>query len=54
MSQEQLVFDIDAMLHEAAVDAAPEWTGAPLRFTAAYQAPDALDAAVEHWKSLTK
>ncbi len=36
------------MLHEAA----PEWLGAPLHFTAAYYSPVELDAAFEHWQFL--
>lgn len=56
MSEEQLAFDIEGMLHEAAVkaavEAAPDWTGAPLRFTTAYFPPADLDAAFEHWQLL--
>lgn len=52
MSEEQLALDIEGMLHEAAVEAAPEWTGAPLHFTTAYYSPDELDAALEHWHFL--
>ena len=40
------------MLHDAAVEAAPEWTGAPLHFTTAYYPPAELDAAFEHWQFL--
>lgn len=52
MSEEQLAFDIEGMLHEAAVESAPEWHGAPLHFTTAYYSPDELDAAFEHWQFL--
>ena len=52
MTDEQLAFDIEGMIHEAAVAAAPQWTGAPLRFTTAYHPPAALDAAMEHWQFL--
>lgn len=52
MSDEQFAFDIEGMLHAAAVEAAPEWTGAPLHFTTAYYPPAELDAAVEHWQFL--
>ena len=52
MTEEQFAFDIEAMLHEAQVEAAPEWTGAPLHFTTDYYPPEALDAALEHWQFL--
>lgn len=52
MTEEQLAFDIEGMLHDARVEAAPEWTGAPLHFTTAYHSPDDLDAAFEHWQFL--
>lgn len=52
MSDEQLAFDIEGMLHEARVEAAPAWSGAPLHFTTAYYSPDDLDAAFEHWQFL--
>ena len=51
MTEEQLASDIEAMLHEDRIETAPEWSGAPLRFTTAYYPPEALDAAVEHWQS---
>ncbi|GAB3033063.1 hypothetical protein GCM10011376_25640 [Nocardioides flavus (ex Wang et al. 2016)] len=54
MNDEQLAFDIDGMLHEAAVEAAPVWSGAPLHFTTAYFSPAALDAAYAHWQFLHK
>ncbi|CUR58135.1 conserved hypothetical protein [metagenome] len=54
MTEQQLAFDIEGMIHEAAVEAAPEWSGAPLHFTTAYFSPAALDAAFEHWQFLHK
>lgn len=54
MTEEQFAFDIEGMIHEAAVEAAPEWFGAPLHFTTAYFAPAALDAAFEHFQFLHK
>jgi hypothetical protein len=48
----QLAFDIEGMLHDAAVQAAPEWTGAPLYFTTAYYPPSEIDAAFKHWQFL--
>ncbi|MDJ1370265.1 DUF6349 family protein [Gulosibacter molinativorax] len=45
----QLAFDLDAMIHEADVQQAPAWEGAPLHFTADYYAPDDLTAAFERW-----
>jgi len=52
VSDEQLAFDIEGMLHEARVEAAPEWSGAPLHFTTAYYSPGDLDAAFKHWQFL--
>lgn len=52
MTEEQLAFDIEGMIHEAAVAAAPKWTGAPLHFTTKYHSPAELDAAFEHWHFL--
>lgn len=52
MTDEQLAFDIEGMIHEAAVAAAPQWTDAPLRFTTAYHSPADLDGAMEHWQFL--
>jgi len=52
VTDEQLAFDIEGMLREAAVEAAPELTGAPLHFTTAYYSPADLDAAFEHWQFL--
>lgn len=52
MTEEQLAFDLEGMLHETAVAAAPEWHGAPLHFTTAYYSPYELDAAVAHWQFL--
>lgn len=52
MNDEQLAFDIEGMLHDAAIEAAPKWTGAPLHFTTAYHPPAVLDAAFEHWQFL--
>lgn len=52
MTEGQLAFDIEGMIHAAAVEAAPEWTGAPLSFTAAYFSPADLDAAHAHWQFL--
>ena len=46
MTQEQFAFDIEGMIHEAAVEAAPEWTGAPLHFTTPYYSPAELDSDV--------
>lgn len=54
MTQAQLAFDIEGMLHEAAIEAAPQWSGAPLHFTADFHTPNALDAAVAHWQFLHK
>lgn len=50
----QLAFDIEGMIHEAAVEAAPEWKGAPLHFTTNYYSPADLDAAFEYWQFLGK
>jgi hypothetical protein len=52
VSDEQLAFDIEGMLHDAAVEVAPEWHGAPLHFTTAYYSADDLDEAFEHWQFL--
>jgi len=52
VTEEQLAFDIEGMIHEAAVEAAPKWTGAPLHFTTKYHSPAELDAAFEHWHFL--
>jgi hypothetical protein len=52
VSEEQLTFDIEGMLHEAAVESTPEWRGAPLHFTTAYYSPAELDAALDHWMFL--
>jgi hypothetical protein len=54
VTDEQLAFDIEAMLHESAIEEAPEWSGAPLDFTTAYWSPANLDAANEHWRFLHK
>lgn len=52
-SGDQLAFDIDGMLHEAEVAAAPPWAGpAPLHFTVDYHRPADLKAAWEHWNFL--
>ena len=46
----QLAFDLDAMIHEANVAAAPPWDGpAPLHFTTDYYRPSDLEAAWDHW-----
>jgi hypothetical protein len=50
----QLALDIEGMIHEAAVEAAPEWKGAPLQFTTNYYSPADLDAAFEYWQFLRK
>ena len=52
MTEEQFAFDIEGMLHEAAVESAPEWHGAPLHFTTAYYPPAMFDAALDHWTFL--
>jgi hypothetical protein len=49
---EQLAFDIEGMIHEAAIKASPDWAGAPLQFTTAYFSPEDLDAASAHWHFL--
>lgn len=51
-SEGQLAFDIDGMLHEADVAAAPPWQGAPLHFTTDFYQPRELDAAFRHWQFL--
>lgn len=48
----QLAFDIDALIHEAAAEAAPPWQGAPLHFTTGYHSSGDLDAAFAHWQFL--
>lgn len=45
----QLSFDIDEMIHAVDVATAPEWTGAPLRFTATYRDPEELTEAFARW-----
>lgn len=52
MNEEQLAFDIEGMLHEAALESTPEWRGAPLHFTTVYYPPAELDAALDHWMFL--
>ena len=54
MTDEQLAFDIEAMLHESAIEAASEWSGAPLGFTTAYWPVADLEAAHERWQFLHK
>ena len=54
MNEEQLAFDIEGMIHAAAIEAAPAWSGAPLHFTATYYPPADLDMAFEHWQFLHK
>lgn len=49
MSTAQLAFDIDTLIHQAAVDAAPAWNGAPLRYHEEYRTPAELDTAWERW-----
>lgn len=47
--RDQLAFDIDGMIHEAEVAAAPPWAGpAPLHFTVDYYTPAELEAAWQH------
>jgi hypothetical protein len=47
----QLAFDIDTLLHDADLAAAPPWAGpAPLHFTTAYYTPAELDAAFHRWQ----
>ncbi|MBX3094423.1 MAG: hypothetical protein KF680_07810 [Cryobacterium sp.] len=47
----QLTFDLDQMIHEADLAAAPAWTGpAPLHFTTDYHDPADLAAAFERYK----
>ena len=50
MSTAQLSFDIDALIHQASVDAAPSWDGAPLRYHEQYRTPAELDAAWDRWQ----
>jgi hypothetical protein len=46
----QIAFDIDALIHDADLRAAPAWGGpAPLRFTTGYYTPGQLAAAFERW-----
>lgn len=46
----QLAFDIDTLIHDADLQAAPPWNGpAPLHFTSAYYPPEDLAAAFERW-----
>lgn len=52
MSEEQLAFDIEGMLHEAAVESTPGWRGAPLHFTTVYYPPADLDATLDQWMFL--
>lgn len=54
MTDEQLAFDIEAMIHDAAIEEAPEWSGAPLGFTTAYWPVADLEAAHQHWQFLHK
>lgn len=54
MTEGRPTFDIEGMIHEAAVEAAPDWSGAPLHFTTAYFSPGDLDVAFEHWQFLHK
>ncbi|MEV8339469.1 DUF6349 family protein [Leucobacter sp. NPDC077196] len=50
MSTAQLSFDIDALIHQAAVETVPTWDGAPLRYHEQYRTPAELDAAWERWQ----
>ena len=45
----QTAFDIDDLIREATLDAAPPWTGAPLGYTEDYYTPAELAAAYERW-----
>jgi hypothetical protein len=54
VTDEQLAFDIEAMIHDAAIEEAPEWSGAPLGFTTAYWPVADLEAAHQHWQFLHK
>lgn len=46
----QIAFDLDHMIHEADLAAAPAWAGpAPLHFTTDYHDPADLAAAFERW-----
>ncbi|NLA66433.1 MAG: hypothetical protein GX862_11095, partial [Leucobacter sp.] len=47
---QQITFDIDSLIREADVDAAPAWRGAPLRYHEDYYSPQELDAAFERYK----
>jgi hypothetical protein len=51
-SNGQLAFDIDALIHEAAVATTRPWRGAPLHFTTDYHPPADLDAAFAQWQFL--
>lgn len=47
----QLAFDIDTLIHDADLQAAPPWTGpAPLCFTTDYYTPDELGTAFRRWQ----
>lgn len=46
----QGTFDIDALIHQAEVENAPEWDGAPLRYHEEYTPPEQLDAAFERYR----
>lgn len=43
------MFDIDALIHQAEVENAPAWTGAPLEYHEDYATPEQLDAAFDRW-----
>lgn len=45
----QIALDIDALIREAELDAAPAWTGSPLRLTLDYRTPDEHAAAMQRW-----
>lgn len=46
----QLAFDIDTLIHDADLQAAPPWEGpAPLHFTNDYYSPEELAAAFKRW-----
>lgn len=44
------MFDLDELLRQADLDAAPPWDGAPLGYHEQYTPPEALDAAFERWQ----
>lgn len=47
----QLAFDIDTLIHDADLHAAPPWAGlAPLHFTSDYYPPEELNAAFRRWQ----